>query len=154
MTRNIGDSYYVSIGHTFEPSRHNPCMVKKPQRTFWARVKEVLEDRGLPATQAHAAKIVGVQQPSISDWNKPGGYPTVENAVALAQKLNVCVEWLFTERGPKNPAPDDEIARQLWEAWPHLNDFTKGKIVGIASASMESPEAAPSLKSDPDQKAC
>lgn len=124
-------------------------MIKKSKRTFWERVKEVLQDAGLPDTQKYVAeKILQVKQPSISDWNKPGGFPTVQNAVLLAQHLNVCVEWLFTERGPKRPAPQDVAAQRLWDVWPFLDDVTKGELIGLASArvasgqSMQKSEAA------------
>lgn len=146
MERNIGDSYFLSIGHTFEAPRQNSRMSKKTSRTFWARVKEAMEDRGLSATQANAAKLIGIQQPSISDWNKPGGFPSVENAVDLALRLNVCVEWLFTERGPKRPAPTDDAAQRLWAVWDQLDDLTKGEIIGTAKSRAAGDGGAPDSK--------
>jgi DNA-binding XRE family transcriptional regulator len=117
-------------------------MTKKPARTFWARTKEALNEAKLPATQVYVAKLLGVAQPSISDWNKPGGFPTLENGIKLAQKLNVCVEWLYTERGPKRPVPADSVAQRLWDAWPLLDDVTKGELVGIAtSRALNRPES-------------
>lgn len=107
-------------------------MRKMPARTFWIRLKEALLRARKPATQIHVAKVLGIEQPSVSDWNKPGGFPEVERAVKAALYANVCVEWLFTERGPQYPIPEDPTAQRLWTLWPQLDDITKGKIIGIA----------------------
>jgi predicted XRE-type DNA-binding protein len=137
MAANIGDSYFLSIGRTFQSTRQNANVLRKPQRTFWERVQEALDDAGHPKTQGFVAGLLHVKQPSISDWNKAGGYPTMENAVKLAQKLNVCVEWLYTERGPKRPVPVEEGAQRLWDAWHKLDDLTKGELIGLAVAKAQ-----------------
>jgi DNA-binding XRE family transcriptional regulator len=134
MDANIGDSYSASIGDSFGALGQHQRMQKKAVRTFWIRVKEALEDSKLPATQAYVAKFLHVAQPSVSDWNKAGGFPTLENAIKLAHHLHVCVEWLYTENGPKRPLPPDVVAQRLWDLWPRLDDATKGEIVGIARA--------------------
>lgn len=86
-------------------------------------------------TQTGAGKLIGVSQPAVNDWTL-GKYPTMENALALAAKLNVCVEWLLTERGPKKPLPQDATAQRLWELWPQLDDVTKGELIGMASGML------------------
>jgi DNA-binding XRE family transcriptional regulator len=99
----------------------------------WARIKEALRDQGLPPTQVQCAKLIGIEQPSVSDWNKPGKGPELENALALATKLNICVEWLYTERGPKRPGvPEDQYARGLWDIWPRLEEDLKRDLLGLA----------------------
>ena len=134
MDGNIGDSYVLSIGQTNVDVGQAVYVDKKTNRTFWSRVQEALADAKRPVTQVEAARIARVTQPTVSDWNKPGGYPTIENAVSLGRGLNVCVEWLLTERGPKNPGPPAEAdAQELWSLWPHLDDRTKVRIVTIAS---------------------
>lgn len=106
-------------------------------RTVWARIKEALHDKKLPATQVYAAKMIGVEQPSVSDWNKSGMYPSMENAVALAKRLGVCVEWLLTERGPKHPGPPgDEHAQELWAIWEFLPTKVKGDLIGAANIAV------------------
>jgi DNA-binding XRE family transcriptional regulator len=111
------------------------------QRTFWARVKEALRDRGLPATQTYAAGIAGVSQPSISDWNKQGNAAELANALKLAKRLGVCVEWLYTERGPKRPGrPDDALAQRLWDLWPRLPEDVKAEIIGHAAFKARPPK--------------
>lgn len=109
-------------------------MVRKPpHRTFWLRVKEALHDKGWPETQKYAAQIAHVKQPSVSDWNKPGKTPELDTAVDLALQLGVCVEWLYTERGPKHPGPPgDKVAQQLWSMWGDLSDDGKRDLLGFA----------------------
>lgn len=97
-----------------------------------------MRDKGLKPTQTAAAKLIGVTQPSVNDWNEIGGYPTMANAVELARKLNVCVDWLLTERGPKRPIPEDTAAQRLWDMWPQLDDVTKGELIGIALGRLQS----------------
>jgi hypothetical protein len=86
-------------------------------------------DARMKPTQTAAADLVGLKQPSVQEWKKPGGYPTMENAVTLAHKLNVNVEWLMTERGPKRPAPTDSYAQLLWSMWTDLNEGDKRELV-------------------------
>src|SRR5688572_8344072 len=94
---------------------------------------------GMKPTQTGAAKLIGISQPSVNDWTRLGGYPTLENGIALATKLRVCVEWLYTGRGPKHPIPQDPIAQRLWDLWPHLDDSAKGELVGLATARAPPP---------------
>jgi DNA-binding XRE family transcriptional regulator len=67
-------------------------MGRKPRRSVWDRVKEALSEAGRNATQTEAAKIAGVEQPSVSLWKT--GAPSLDNAIALAMALNICVEWI------------------------------------------------------------
>jgi transcriptional regulator with XRE-family HTH domain len=87
-------------------------------------------------TQTGAGRLIGLSQPSVNDWTL-GSYPTMENAIALAEKLNVTVEWLLTERGPKRPLPQDALAQELWDMWPQLDATTKGRLIGIASGLLQ-----------------
>lgn len=133
MPPNIGDSYPESIGRTYTDPEHTQNVSRGTHRTVWARLKEALHDRGLPQTQAYAAKLAGVEQPSVSDWNKPGNYPTMENAVLLCKRTGVCVEWLLLERGPKYPGPPgDRFAQEVWSLWGDLSADDKRDLVGHA----------------------
>lgn len=106
-------------------------------------------------TQIEAAKLAGIKgQGSVSDWNKPDRGPELKNAILLATKLNVCVEWLYTERGPMRPQPaDDSYLRELLSVWGRLSDEDKAKLVGFAHVSAKgapfaesSPESLPSSR--------
>lgn len=127
-------------------------MRKQHVRTVWARLKEALQDANKPATQVYAARLAGVEQPSVSDWNKDDQYPSMETAVRLGKRLGVCVEWLLTERGPKRPGrPDDPVAQRLWDIWPHLTDDTRQHILGYATVSVADAGAIfPSPPADPE----
>jgi hypothetical protein len=135
MPRIVGETYGFAIGQTECDAPHTSAVQKTPQRTFWARVEEALRERRLPTTKAYVASHLHIKPPSINDWNKPGGYPTIENTISLAKHLGVCTEWLLTERGPKRPLPQDAAAQRLWDLWPHLDDVTKGELIGIAGTA-------------------
>lgn len=113
------------------------------QRTFWSRVEEILLENGEKPSLTAVADMIGIKQPSVSEWKKPGGYPTIENGVKLAQKIRACVEWLYTERGPKRPTPADMAAQRLWTLWDRLEDIDKGEVVGVAMARAKPPGQAP-----------
>lgn len=110
-------------------------MQRAEKRTFWERVEEALRERRLPTTKAYVATQLRISPPSINEWTKPGGFPTIERAATLAKLLNVNVEWLLTERGPKRPLPQDAAAQELWKLWPSLDDETKVKLVSLAGAA-------------------
>jgi hypothetical protein len=91
-------------------------------------VVEVLTEQRFPTNQRWVAKKLNLSQPAVALWNKPGGYPTLDNALELAKLLNVCVEWILTERGPKRPVPGDSWAEQMWAMWPHLTEGDRREL--------------------------
>lgn len=123
----------MSIGITYRRKRKNARVPRRPIRTFWDRVSEVLKADGIKPNQTEVAGWLGIKQPSVSEWTKPGGFPTIENGVRLAKKIGACVEWLYTEEGPKRPIPPDPAAQRLWDLWSRLDDSTRGELVGLAS---------------------
>jgi hypothetical protein len=116
---------------------------KTSQRTFWSRVEEALRERGLPTTQVYVAKHLKISPPSVNEWTRLGGYPTIDNTISLSAHLGVCVEWLLTERGPKRPLPQDATAQKLWDLWPRLTDGDKRELVGMASGMLRRSEDHP-----------
>lgn len=115
-------------------------MVKAPtkkaeERGVLDRIYEALRDDNKPATQSQIAGMLKIKQPSVSEWKKT--LPSLRHALALARLLNVCVEWLYTERGPKRPgAPLEWSAQALWDLWPRLPDAIKHQLVGHAQMSL------------------
>lgn len=87
------------------------------KRTFWHRVQEAMTDQGTKPTQKAAGALIGIAQSSVNKWTK-GGLPSMEHCVALAIKLHVAVEWLYSERGPKRPL--DSEASYLLDAFARL----------------------------------
>lgn len=143
----VGETYDFAIGQTESCAVHTSGVQKMQPRTFWARVEEALRERRLPTTKAYVAAHLHIKPPSINDWNKPGGFPTIENSILLAKHLGVCTEWLLTEQGPKRPLPQDAAAQRLWALWPYLDDVTKGELIGIAG------NASGRLQREPDEGA-
>lgn len=97
----IGFAYEGAIGQSYPWMTHSPRMAK--ERNFLDRATEALRER-FPRdrpTQTKLAALAGVKQPSVNDWKT--GSPAIDTGVRLALALGVCVEWLYTERGPKRP---------------------------------------------------
>lgn len=92
-------------------------------RSFYDRSIEALQEkfpRDKP-TQVKLAALAGVRQPTVNDWKE--GVPAIDTGVRLAEALGVCVEWLYTERGPKRPpkAATDTLG-PLSPIWSQLTD--------------------------------
>lgn len=139
MPPNIGESDKNAIGRTYTVFGHH-CVVRKRETavTVWSRLKVALREAKLPETQVYAARLAGVKQPSVSDWNKHGNGPELDTAILIAKKLNICVEWLYTGRGPQRPGiPDDLIARQLWGIWPRVALSHRERILGYAHVNAD-----------------
>ena len=134
MPVNISESYSLSMSQSHSRLSKTRRMQKKPPpRTFWGRLKEALKEAKKPTTQTFAAGFAQVTQPSVSLWNKPNAGPELATGVSLANRLNVCVEWLYTGRGPKHPGvPGDPHAEVLQGLWPQLSEETKRDLIGMA----------------------
>jgi DNA-binding XRE family transcriptional regulator len=101
--------------------------------TFRQRLEIAAQEKfGREVRQVDIARMAGVKQPSVSLWNKKDGGPRLGIARQLAEKLDVCVEWLYTGRGPMRPPPDDPVMRELLALWPHLNEGTRRDLLGFA----------------------
>jgi hypothetical protein len=130
---HIGSPYSSAIGQSYERFIQNWLMARAQQRTFLERALEALRDR-FPRerpTQIRLAKIAGVSQPAVHEWGLPERAPAHPQVLKLAKELNVCVEWLYTERGPKHP-PQPDPAEPFLEKWQQLDDETRGQIARFA----------------------
>lgn len=146
MSASIGDCDILSIGQSDARGRHAPRVTARPRRsdlryTFWQRLQQALEAAGVPKkqrTQVAIAHIAQVKQPTVSGWNKPGGFPEVERGVRIARKFGLCLDWLYSEIGPPlvGEYPSDEKARLLWKLWPDLKEEVKTDILGAARTSL------------------
>ena len=127
--KGIGMAYYKSIGSSDFFFPYSSAMAK-PKRSFYDRAMEGLRERypREKPTQGRLAALAGVRQPSVNDWKE--GFPTMDTAVRLAQALNVCVEWLFTERGPKNPPRGADVP--LATIWPELGPDQREQVERFA----------------------
>lgn len=50
------------------------------------------------------ARTFMVSTATVSNWRHGQKCPAMKNALELAVKLDVCVEWLLTGRGPVTPS--------------------------------------------------
>lgn len=137
---DIGLPYSYAIGGSYEPASQNWPMPRHKERSFLDRALEALKDR-YPRerpTQIRLAKIAGVSQPAVFEWGLPGRAPEHKTVLNLAYELNVCVEWLYTERGPKHPQKAEDSADPFLQKWNELppeirqqvsryTDFVKGE---------------------------
>lgn len=138
-TQDIGLTYISAIGSPYDGIDHNSGMVKPKERSFLDRALEALRDR-YPRdrpTQVRLAKIAGVSQPAAREWGLPDRAPDHTRVLKIARETGVCVEWLYTGRGPKYPPPtqdsdpflkeygqlDEEKRRQLI----NYSEFLRGK---------------------------
>jgi len=135
---SIGIAYNNAIGHSYLDFSHAAHMAK--ERSFLDRGMEALREkfpRDKP-TQGKLAALAGVKQPSVNDWKD--GAPAIDTGVRLALALDVCVEWLYTERGPKRPVkakPDD--LGPLSPIWGTLDTKQKERLARLADFLKDEP---------------
>lgn len=143
MEPSIGISYVPSIGKTYVAAGHSSQVAKIHDPKFWKRVVEALKGIGIEDNQQTAiAKLIGVKQPSVHEWEAGTSMPSIANVTKLAIKTNVTVEWLYTNRGQKHPGPPMEpAAERLWSAWGRLNDEEKAELAGYAVIKAEAKAA-------------
>ena len=72
---------------------------------FSARFRQALKESDLPQTQVELGKYFGLSGTMIWFYLNGEKLPSMKNAIAIARRLGVCVEWLLTGRGPKYPNP-------------------------------------------------
>jgi len=135
MGSSIGISYVPSIGKTYANAGHSSQVAKIHDPKFWKRVVEALKGIGIDDNQQTAvARLIGVKQPSVHEWEAGTSMPSIANVTKLALKTNVAVEWLYTSRGAKHPGPPMEpVAERLWSAWGRLSDDEKAELAGYAA---------------------
>lgn len=120
MAAILADSYALSRAFGYPGVRHASRVVRA--RNFYDRVRERMREmaplmwRDRLPTQAAVAALIGIRQPSVHKWAQ-GKLPEMKHAVAVAQVLGVCLEWLLTERGPKYPPAPDDAAQELLAIW-------------------------------------
>ena len=68
-------------------------MSEDERKTFWQRLSEAyFKKRGERLTQQKAASLIKATQGTGKRWAH-GGFPKMEHAIMLAEKLDVSVEW-------------------------------------------------------------
>jgi hypothetical protein len=150
----IGDSYVSSIGQTYTADGHSRIVPKLHQTGFWDRLVKALAKNGYegPNYQTAVAKLIGIKQPSVHLWAVGRTMPSMANVVKLADKLGVEVQWLLSDaKSKKRSLNVDRTANELMAMWPHLSDVTKGRLLGIASQSIQESAPPADVGSDEEQ---
>lgn len=82
---------------------------------FRDRLINACNDAGInPRTrQSQVAEWFGMSPNAALKWFHGTGWPAIETAVGLANRLGVCVDWLLTGRGPKRPGDPISDERYL-----------------------------------------
>lgn len=63
--------------------------------------------------QKEMAAAFNVSQATVSDWMNAIKMPGLEKLIEISLTLNVCLEWLGTGRGPKNPPCHHQTSANL-----------------------------------------
>lgn len=73
---------------------------------FADRLQKLIHEKKGESTQTETAKWFGVSQPTINSWLQGEAMPGMPKAIAICRKLDCCVEYLLTGKGPKRFAVD------------------------------------------------
>lgn len=138
------DSHTVSSTSSHIFLSQNNAVAKK--RTFWDRLIIALKRKHLPTSQAAIGAMVKISQTGARKWKEsPPPLPTV---VTLAEKTDVAVEWLLTERGPMEPLEyltEDEV--RLVKLYRQLSDRKREKLMSWAEIEASMPDDSKSKNS-------
>lgn len=144
----IDGGYQKSTAAGYQPVGEHPAMAENLFTRVKARMRERWPDRyPKPAqpTQRQIAALISVKQSSVAKW-AAGGSVDMDNVKALAKKLDVCVEWLVSGRGPKFPTEpfmaDGETAALL-ALWEELDAPMRHRALEILRAAFGGQAAHP-----------
>ena len=101
------------------------------KRTIYDRIIEARKDAGQETTQTAIATDLGIFQSAVGKW-KAGKGASHNHMLKLAKSTGVCVEWLYTERGPKHPAHPDIV--QLIADLDGLSPSDRAAVIRFARA--------------------
>lgn len=101
--------------------------------TISQRIFLILKEKKLK--QKELAKRTGISESAISDWKKKGTNPAAENISAIADFLEVSLEYLVTGKEKSLSLPDDEL--ELLTYYKELPEREQMKLIGRASALAE-----------------
>ncbi len=101
--------------------------------TISQRIFAILKEKKLK--QKELAQRTGISESAISDWKKKGTNPAAENISAIADLLEVSLEYLITGKEKSPTLPEDEL--ELLTYYKELPEREQMKLIGRASALAE-----------------
>jgi hypothetical protein len=117
------------------------------------------EKFGRRLTQMQLAALLGIAQPSVSEWKTTRA--KIEHAQILALKTGHCVEWLYNRTGPRHPwdaqAQGDKRMQELMSIWNQLSEEGRSRLLGASVTLLQDfreqpPSEPPSGDPSPDQR--
>lgn len=104
--------------------------------TISQRIFEELKNQ--KKKQKDLAEYIGLSTSAVSDWKKKGTNPAAENISAIADYLNLSIEYLLT--GVEKKSYSAELSsdeRELLQIFNKLSDKSKGKVLERAEMLSE-----------------
>ena len=80
---------------------------------YAGRFKRLWKESDAPKTQKELAKWLDYSQPMINYWLNGEKLPSMETAIKIADKFDVCVEWLITGKGLMRPNDAPELKNHI-----------------------------------------
>lgn len=119
-------------------------MPRREVSTFWTRLKQGAEDHGFKkVTQTEVARFLGIKQPSVAEWNRPEGFPSLPAGAKLAKRYHLNIHWLYTGQGPKSVPPPDQETEDMLATWIKLGSKARSRVLAYAHARLDDSEGEP-----------
>lgn len=117
-----------------------------PHKVFAKRLKDLCREADIPLTQAGIAKLFETSGASASYYLNGLRLPSMDRARSVAGKLNCCVEYLLTGRGPMRPGPEQTADHDNWVYIGHLSERDKTLVQAIVKPESDDHEAKKSSR--------
>lgn len=107
-------------------------MARQPETAYYQRVREAVRESGRSDTQVAIAKLLGIKQPSVSEWSRGESRPTTRHLEVLVAKTGFAMEYLRTGHGPRRaaaPPHDDDTLRELLSVWDKLSGDSRTALL-------------------------
>ena len=126
--------------------RHSRRMPKFAKTSaLWERLTRARLDARPPLStrQEDIAKEVGVGQTAVSGWKTGDKVPELDKGMVLAKKADICLEFLYTGRGPRRPWGDVTTPLgRLVEVWERLDEMEQSQLLAYAELLQKAGEKA------------
>ena len=80
---------------------------------FAARFRQACREAQAPQTLEALGRWLGVSKAMAWNYRTGEKLPSMDKAIEIATKFNVCVEWLLTGRGPQRPPPPPDAVLDI-----------------------------------------
>ena len=101
------------------------------KQTIYDRIIMAREQAGQSITLTGIAKDLGINHSAISKWKRGKG-ARHDHMLWIARTTGVCVEWLYTARGPMRPAKPDVL--ELIRALDALSPTDRAAVLRFAKS--------------------